>query len=195
MWQVLLRSSVEENDMLTFNNQRLTRRVEQLVKCVQEEKKNAGGGWGSFFSGSKAEIARLNADLEVMKEQLGHKLEENEGLVSQMCQLRSENEQTVAMLDRKLSEFKKTVKDKEDQIDSTTSFNEHTVAELNDQKTLLNQRLGMLDRELEQTRTLMQEREQTMTTINRQLSTDLERTQQLFDHKALLILSFIFYRE
>jgi len=182
--EVLLRSSVEENDMLTFNNQRLTRRVEQLVKCVQEEKKNAGGGWGSFFSGSKAEIARLNSDLEVMKEQLEHKLEENEGLVSQMCQLRSENEQTVAMLDRKLSEFKKAVKEKEDEIDTTTSANEHTVADLNDQKSVLNQRLAMLDRELEQTRTLMQEREQTMTTINRQLSTDLERTQQLFEHKV-----------
>lgn len=182
--EVLLRSSVEENDMLTFNNQRLTRRVEQLVRHLEEEKKNAGAGWGSFFSGSKAEIARLNADLEVSKEQLGQKLDENEGLVSQMCELRSENEQTVAMLDKKLSEFKAKVKEKEDEFEGFASTNDKAMAELNDQRNVLNQRLAMMERELEQTRTLMQEREQTMTTINRQLSTDLERTQHLFDHKV-----------
>eukprot|EP00656_Telonema_subtile_P001761 TRINITY_DN10762_c0_g2_i1.p1 TRINITY_DN10762_c0_g2~~TRINITY_DN10762_c0_g2_i1.p1 ORF type:complete len:930 (+),score=259.29 TRINITY_DN10762_c0_g2_i1:130-2919(+) len=182
--EVLLRSSVEENDMLTFNNQRLTRRVEQLILHLQEEKKNVGAGWGSFFSGSTTEIARLNSHLEVSQEQLGQKLDENEGLVSQMCELRSENEQTVAMLDKKLSEFKAKVKEKEDEYEGFASTNDQMQAELNDQKNALNQRLSMNERELEQTRTLMQEREQTMTTINRQLSTDLERTQHLFDHKV-----------
>eukprot|EP00658_Telonema_sp_P-2_P011778 TRINITY_DN1450_c0_g1_i4.p1 TRINITY_DN1450_c0_g1~~TRINITY_DN1450_c0_g1_i4.p1 ORF type:complete len:753 (+),score=281.99 TRINITY_DN1450_c0_g1_i4:261-2519(+) len=181
--EVLLRSSVEENDMLTFNNQRLTRRVEQLVLHLQEEKKNSTG-WGSFFSGSKAEIARLNSDLEVTKEQLGQKLNENESLVSQMCELRDENEQTVSMLDKKLTDFKSKVKEKEDEVDTLSGQTEKSMAELNDQKNVLNQRLVMMERELEQTRTLMQEREQTMTTINRQLSTDLERTQHLFDHKV-----------
>ena len=33
--QVALRVSVEENDMLTFNNQRLTKRVEQLMVQLQ----------------------------------------------------------------------------------------------------------------------------------------------------------------
>jgi len=182
--EVLLRSSVEENDMLTFNNQRLTKRVEQLVVGLHEEQNNAGRGWGSFFSGSKSEITRLNLDLDVAKEQLGQKLEENEGLVSQMCELRSENEQTVAMLNKKLTEFKKTVKAKEEELDDAIVKNDDTQDELNDQKNALNQRLALMERELEQTRTLMQEREQTMTTINRQLSSDLERTQHLFDHKV-----------
>ena len=112
--------------MLTFNNQRLTKRVEQLVVGLHEEQNNAGRGWGSFFSGSKSEITRLNLDLDVAKEQLGQKLEENEGLVSQMCELRSENEQTVAMLNKKLTEFKKTVKAKEEELDDAIVKNDDT---------------------------------------------------------------------
>merc|ERR1712216_843668 len=100
-----------------------------------------------------------------------------------MCELRSENEQTVAMLDKKLTEFKKTVKE-EEELEDAIARNDATQVELSDQKNVLNQRLVTMERELEQTHTLMQEREQTMTTINRQLSSDLERTQHLFDHKV-----------
>ena len=39
--EVVLRSSVEENDMLTFKNQRLTKRVEQLMLQLSDEKAKA----------------------------------------------------------------------------------------------------------------------------------------------------------
>lgn len=61
---------------------------------------------------------------------------------------------------------------------------ETLIMELNDEKNLITSKNSAVERELEATRALMAEREQTMATINRQLSTDLERTQHLYDHKV-----------
>lgn len=179
-----LRVSVEENDMLTFNNQRLTKRVEQLMLQLQEQKQASGSGWGGFFSGSKTEIARLSDDLEVLKEQLQQKLEENEKLVSQMFQLRDEHEQTISVLDQKLVQQKKVSNEKEDSLTQNAQTHSALISELNDEKGAITTKVSSLEKEIENARTSMLEREQTMTTINRQLSTDLERTQRLFDHKV-----------
>ena len=182
--EVVLRSSVEENDMLTFNNQRLTKRVEQLMIQLQEEKSMASSSWGGFFSGAKDEIARLNTQMAVSNEQLCRTLKENESLVSQMCQLRVENDDSVETLDLKFEELGRHAEMREQDIIKCKMQCEASIMELTDEKTALGMKLQVMDRELEATRALMSEREQTMTTINRQLSTDLERTQHLYDHKV-----------
>ena len=182
--EVVLRSSVEENDMLTFNNPRLTKRVEQLMHQLQEEKNKGGGSWGNFFTGSKAEIARLNDEIAVAKEQLGRTLEENESLVSQMCQLREGNQDSIDDLEGKLSGAKETAKKEAEERQKAKMAADAFMIELTDEKNACAQKLAAMDREMEATRALMAEREQTMTSINRQLSSDLEHTQHLYDYKV-----------
>ena len=66
--EVLIRSSFEENDMLTFNNTRLTKRVEQLIQQITDMKKTGGGSWGlGWFSGSKQEGQKLKADVDIIQ--------------------------------------------------------------------------------------------------------------------------------
>lgn len=182
--EVVLRSSVEENDMLTFNNQRLTKRVEQLMIQLQEAKAKASSSWGGFFSGANVEIARLNEALEVSKEQLGRTLVENESLVSQMHQLREGNQGSIEALENKLNDVKVAAKQEAETMLQLKNQSDMSLMELTDEKNACVAKLSAMDRELEATRALMAEKEQTMTSINRQLSSDLEHTQHLFDHKV-----------
>ena len=182
--EVVLRSSVEENDMLTFNNQRLTKRVEQLMIQLQEAKTKASSTWSGFFSGANVEIARLNEEMAVAKEQLGRTLEENESLVSQMHQLRESNQGGIDELENKLNSVKVAAKQEVETMLQLRNHSEASLMELTDEKNVCVAKLSAMDRELEATRALMVEKEQTMTSINRQLSSDLEHTQHLYDHKV-----------
>jgi hypothetical protein len=73
---IRLRAATEETDILGFNNQRLTKRVEMLQKAIEEEKsKAAGGGW--FGSGAKAELQKTRDAFVIIQEELDTKIKEN----------------------------------------------------------------------------------------------------------------------
>jgi len=182
--EVVLRLSVEENDMLTFNNQRLTKRVEQLMMQLQEEKSKSNSSWGGFFSGAKVEIARLKDDMEVSREQLSRTLEENESLVSQMLALQEENEEAVKQLEYSLGDADRTSREQNEVLAMNVQECDAAIMELTDEKNSYVAKVGQMESEKEATRAFMSEREQTMTSINRQLSSDLEHTQHLYDHKV-----------
>ena len=100
-----------------------------------------------------------------------------------MFELRSEHDQTVVMLDRKLVDLKRTVANKEDEITSQKMRNEQLVANASLEKDNLESRLSVVEREVQKVTAQLKDKEVTLTTINRQLSLDLERTQLLFDRK------------
>jgi len=125
---------------------------------AQEEKQAVGQGWGGFFSGGKAEIARLTEDLEVLKEQLQQKLEENETLVSSMVQLRTEHGQTVTMLDQKLSQQKKVSNEKEDTMSQNAQAHSVLISDLNEEKSIVTSKVTVLEKEIENAQTSMLER-------------------------------------
>jgi len=101
-----------------------------------------------------------------------------------MFQLRTEHENIITKLDEKLNQSNQMKHDMDENMNKNVSQHSATIVDLNEEKDVIMVKVALLEKELENSRTNMIDREQTMTTINRQLSTDLERTQRLFDHKV-----------
>ena len=73
--EIAHRATREENEILSFNNQRLTKRLTKLQEEFSDKNKHESSGW--FSSGSKTELARVKHSLEVTRQELSIKIEEN----------------------------------------------------------------------------------------------------------------------
>ncbi|CAJ0826881.1 2423_t:CDS:2 [Entrophospora sp. SA101] len=73
-----LRSSLEQLDLLTLHNQRLTRRIESLQDSSGSR---ISSGW--FLGSAKKELEQLKSNLEAATVELQRKIEENEFMRSQ----------------------------------------------------------------------------------------------------------------
>jgi len=81
--QTKLREAMEQNDILSFNNTRLTKRVRMLQKEMKEnEKKRSSSSSLSFFSrGVKQELTKSKETLAVIREDLQQKIKQIRGIL------------------------------------------------------------------------------------------------------------------
>eukprot|EP00002_Diphylleia_rotans_P030100 TRINITY_DN6168_c0_g1_i6.p1 TRINITY_DN6168_c0_g1~~TRINITY_DN6168_c0_g1_i6.p1 ORF type:complete len:713 (+),score=135.87 TRINITY_DN6168_c0_g1_i6:52-2190(+) len=139
-----LRACLEENDILTFNNKRLTKRVEQMVTEIEELKQRrpdasnymAGNITGWIWKGNQGP-SKAEQDLEVLRDELAVKIQENETIHIQMFEMKKESDQVISSLEEQVSLLRDNLQDKEQRM---------TVEERQHQEEIatLNHSLGML---------------------------------------------------
>ncbi|CAG8637777.1 3992_t:CDS:2, partial [Dentiscutata heterogama] len=136
-----LRSSLQQLDLLTFHNQRLTKRIESL-----QETSSAKSSPGWLIGSAKKELERTKVLLETTSEKLTKEIDENEILHKELYEAKSLYSQHSNVLETKISELER--KAEELQIELTRS---HLASE--DALSTLRQEKRELDNELEQTKT------------------------------------------
>ncbi|CAG8690655.1 16581_t:CDS:2, partial [Dentiscutata heterogama] len=135
-----LRTSQQQLDLLTFHNQRLTKRIESLQDSTAAR---LSPGW--LVGSAKKELEKSKATLEATSIELNRKIEENEKLHNELLEVNNLYTQHVASLQSKISELEK--KTEELQIELTRS---HLASE--EALSIIRQEKRDLDNELDQTR-------------------------------------------
>lgn len=170
-----LRTVSEESDSLTFNNARLTKRVEVLQQALEEEKsKSASSSGGWFGSGAKAELAKVQAEMAILREELDIKIRENEALHMRIFETGQETGTIKEDLQERIAKLKSENKSTSDRLEELTHTHSTTVSKLAGENQTLQQRSEELSDTLLRTKSLMQQREHTMTQVQQELTSQLQ---------------------
>jgi hypothetical protein len=173
----------EESDSLGFNNARLTKRVAVLQEALEEEKARAASSSSWFGSGAKAELARVQAQLSVLQEELQVKIRENEELHMRIFETGQETGTIKEDLQERISKLRLEVKAKSEELEDLVQSNKHTVSRLTSENTTLQSRSEELSETLVRTKSLMQQREHTMTQAQQQLTSQLNSATSIIASK------------
>jgi hypothetical protein len=182
--EIKLRAALEENDILTFNNTQLTKKVTALQTTIQEEKgKSSGGGW--FSGGAKQELQKKKDEIDILTEELQKKIRENEELHHSITESKKLHDQTTTMLQQKMDKLKKDLQKQTEDFEDAKNQHKSTVEKLNETNNELNMKLDHLADSLVRTKQLMTEREHTMTKVQQKLTSDLESSREIIGRKIL----------
>lgn len=106
-------SANEEIDTLTFNNNRLIKRVQVLQEELENVKNSSSsGGW--FGSGVRQELAKTKSELEQFKEELNVKIKENEELHIYIYNLKLEHKTIKEDIMERMEKLKSEIKEKKE---------------------------------------------------------------------------------
>lgn len=97
-----LRASLQQLDLLTFHNQRLTKRIESL-----QESSAAKSSPGWLIGSAKKELERTKVLLETTSEKLTKEIEENELYHKELYEAKSLYTQHSSVLETKISELER----------------------------------------------------------------------------------------
>lgn len=138
--EITLRENAETIDSLSFNNQRLTKRVAAMQSQNAQDNGNNGsgsnGGGGGWFSGfmwsssnnATAEIKKLREELAVTKQDLEIKIKENVFMHVQVEDQKEEFDKKMEKLEKEMDSLKANL---EEQIGTITeSLNKQTALAL-----------------------------------------------------------------
>jgi hypothetical protein len=178
-----LRTVTEEFDSLTFNNARLSKRVAVLQEALEDEKSKATTSSSWFGSGAKAELSRVQQQLQVLREELEVKIRENEELHIRIFETGQETGTIKEDLQERITLLKAEIKTKTEQLEDLTQSNKHTVSRLSSENSTLQTRTEELSDTLVRTKSLMQQREHTMTQVQQQLTAELESASTIISTK------------
>lgn len=170
-----MRTVSEESDSLSFNNARLTKRVEVLQSALEEEKEkgsSSSGGW--FGSGAKAELAKVQGEMAVLREELDIKIRESEDLHMRIFETGQETRTIKEDLQERISKLKSENKSATDRLEDLTHTHTTSVSKLSGENQSLQQRTEELSDTLLRTKSLMQQREHTMTQVQQELTSQLQ---------------------
>jgi len=158
---IRIRAASEETDTLSFNNQRLTKRVEALQKAVEEERGKASqGGW--FGAGAKQELLKVREDLQLVQDELAAKIKENgvfvllkndlklltlnlESLHVRVFEERKEHSQTLTTLEDKMNKLKSSLTKKTTEYDDLTTDYKHAVTKMTEARETLTRHVEELN--------------------------------------------------
>jgi len=180
--EIRIRAIEEEIDILQFNNASLQKRIVSLQNSLQEATlTNSSSGW--FSSRAKQELAKKNEELGVLKEELQHKIRENEDLHIQISEHKKATQSTVEILQGKIQKLKAELKKKKDELEDSKNQHKQIEQKLTEANETLNAKVEELADSLVRTKQLMQEHELAMTKIQQKLTADLESSQALIKRK------------
>jgi hypothetical protein len=120
-----LEQKIEENDALGFNNLRLEKRCAQLMFDLEELKKNANKDsffrfLGSTTANNSEEIVQLKNEIEVLREDLQRKIQENESVHVELFELKSTHEATLNKLKDNINDLQDNIHQKDKIIEELT---------------------------------------------------------------------------
>ncbi|CAG8723524.1 33532_t:CDS:10, partial [Racocetra persica] len=135
-----LRASLQELDLLTFHNQRLTKRIENLQDSSAAK---SSPGW--LVGSAKKELERTKALLESTSGELTKEIERNESLHKELFEAKSLYTQHSNVLGSKILELERKAEELQNELTRS-----HLASE--DAMSTSRQEKSELDNELEQTR-------------------------------------------
>lgn len=124
----------EECESLTFNNNRLTKRVEILQDELEKEK-NSSGGW--FGSGTKQELNKTKLALEQYQEELDTKIKENEELHIHLYESKQEHKTIMEDVMERMAKLKQTIDERNDYISQMSQQMESKINGLSEENKSL----------------------------------------------------------
>uniref|UniRef100_A0A6B2KY86 Protein phosphatase 1 regulatory subunit 21 N-terminal domain-containing protein n=1 Tax=Arcella intermedia TaxID=1963864 RepID=A0A6B2KY86_9EUKA len=122
----------EENEILTFNNDRLTKRVAMLQDELETSQSKSSSGWFSW-GGSKEEAA-LQEKIKLLTEELSRANDSNVELHEKMASLKEEQSQSIELLTKKMTKLKEELEIKQLEIDDNKALHMKLQDELTNEK-------------------------------------------------------------
>ncbi|CAG8446688.1 12724_t:CDS:10 [Cetraspora pellucida] len=135
-----LRASLQQLDLLTFHNQRLTKRIENL-----QESSAAKSSPGWLVGSAKKELERTKVLLETTGGELTKEIERNESLHKELYEVKSLYTQHSNVFETRILELEKKAEELQNELTRSHLASEDALSTLRQEKR-------ELDNELEQTR-------------------------------------------
>ncbi|CAG8437415.1 1711_t:CDS:10 [Scutellospora calospora] len=150
-----LRTSLQQLDLLTFHNQRLTKRIESL-----QDSSTARLSPGWLVGSAKKELEKSKATLEATNVELNRKIEENEKLHKELFEVNSLYTQHVNSLESKISDLEKKAEEHQNELTRSHLASEEALSKIRQEKRDLDNDLDQTRAELRTIRAHMERNEQ-----------------------------------
>ncbi|KAF9389857.1 hypothetical protein BGX21_011602 [Mortierella sp. AD011] len=133
--------SLQDLDLLTFHNQRLTKRIENLQNQASSK---SGGSWLVGGGTVKKELEKSQSSLEAATIDLQTKIEENEKLHQQLYEINALYPRHVTELQGKIQALEKQNQDLQLDVERAGVANEDTITLIRKEKEATEKELGMI---------------------------------------------------
>ncbi|CAG8444944.1 8383_t:CDS:10 [Ambispora gerdemannii] len=149
-----LRTSLQQLDLLTFHNQRLTKRIESL-----QESGNTRLAPGWLLGSAKKELERSKSTLEALSTDLGRKIAENERLHADLNEVNGLYAHHKQLLQEKLSDLEKRNEELQVELKRSHLAGEEAVTMAHKEKQHVESELEKTRAELKTTKSFLEENE------------------------------------
>ncbi|CAG8547090.1 4721_t:CDS:10 [Ambispora leptoticha] len=149
-----LRTSLQQLDLLTFHNQRLTKRIESLQEAGNTR---LAPGW--LLGSAKKELERSKSTLEATTIELERKIAENERLHEELSEVKGLYTQHKQVLQTKLSDLEKRNEELKVELTRSQHAGEEAVEIIKNEKQRIELELEQTRAELRKTKALLDESE------------------------------------
>ncbi|KAF8933859.1 hypothetical protein BGZ47_010674 [Haplosporangium gracile] len=136
-----VRKSLQDLDLLTFHNQRLTKRIENLQNQTATK---SGGSWLMGGGSVKKELEKSQTTLEAATIDLQAKIEENEKLHQQLYEINALYPRHVTELQGKIQALERQNQELQVDVQRAGVANEDTIAMIRKEKESIEKELGMI---------------------------------------------------
>ncbi|KAK5823498.1 hypothetical protein F5H01DRAFT_137258 [Linnemannia elongata] len=136
-----VRKSLQDLDLLSFHNQRLTKRIENLQN---QGATKSGGSWLMGGGSVKKELEKSQTTLEAATIDLQAKIEENEKLHQQLYEINALYPRHVTELQGKIQALEKQNQELQVDVQRAGVANEDTIAMIRKEKESVEKELGMI---------------------------------------------------
>ncbi|KAG0320030.1 hypothetical protein BGZ99_004713 [Dissophora globulifera] len=138
-----LQKSLQDLDLLSFHNQRLTKRIENLQNQAATK---AGGSWliGGGGGSAKKELEKSQSALEAATLELQAKIEENENLHQQLYEINALYPRHVTELQGKIQTLEKQNQELQLDVERAGVANEDTINLIRKEKDTIEKELGKI---------------------------------------------------
>ncbi|CAG8506143.1 8379_t:CDS:10 [Paraglomus occultum] len=169
-----LRNSIQQLDLLTFHNQRLTKRIESLQDA---NKARLTPGW--LVGSAKKELEKSKSTLETTSVELGRKIEENEMLNHKLYEYKSLYAQETSALQTRIADLEKKNEELEVELSRSNIAGDEAMDTLREEKQ-------QLEMELEETKTKLKEKmEKLSVELGRKIEENEMLTRKLHESQSL----------
>ncbi|KAM9977104.1 hypothetical protein ACTFIR_010960 [Dictyostelium discoideum] len=166
-----LTTSLQEHDVLDFNNQRLTKRI-QLMQDHMNEKKESGGQW---FGGKnqKLEIQKKEEEINILRSELQEKIDDNEGLHSVNIEKENAYKSLEQDLKSNITEKEREIQEKQEKINVLLIEQKESEKKLHDQTKGLRDAISLLEINFKQIYSSTKQRDDSFIRLSELIQTGL----------------------
>ncbi|KAI7818627.1 hypothetical protein BC939DRAFT_462309 [Gamsiella multidivaricata] len=136
-----VRKSLQDLDLLSFHNQRLTKRIENLQNQASAK---PGGSWLMGGASVKKELEKSQSTLEAATIDLQAKIEENEKLHQQLYEINALYPRHVTELQGKIQALEKQNQELQLDVERAGVANEDTINLIRKEKDAIEKELGLI---------------------------------------------------
>jgi len=168
-------------DNLSFNNTRLTKRIQAMQNELEEKLQKSSSGW---FGGGKKLLAQKDEEIQVLQSELHNKLQENAVLHNKAFEMKKEHDQAMELVQSRLTTLKTTLQEKQNELDSISQRVAEERQSIEAENKRLQATVDDLNKSLASIKEQMEEREKSMTQFNNQLNAELQKLNLFVKNKV-----------